>query len=273
MSDPPGTKWLRDQTKAKQYAAQGGAPEFELANPASGAQVPYTTMYDAPFVYTAPDLPPTHGTDPISVQTENEDKLLQQQDEAQQRWDTGKTPEERAKAQADFMRFADQFMKSLQSGTRLTRGVARDEAATAQAPKDADAMMRGVDQPKTGRQRGTLHLLPQYQSLGAIRPFGPGEWLDRHDGSWSSEESYTLPFKGGWSVIPSLWMVNGAPMMVDEETATQYATQSKLNWPSFPDEKTADAFATARESKWQTVPQGRSDMQQPLWSRPWPPGL
>jgi len=141
----------------------------------------------------------------------------------------------------------------------------------AQTQADADAMMRGVEQPKTGPMRGRLYTLPQYNQLGQIRPFGPGEYVDRGEGLWSSEETRTVEYGDGYAVVPGLWLVNGKPMMVDDAQAAQYAQQSKLSWPTFPTVKEAEDFATQREEKWQTVPIGRSDLQQPLWSRTWPP--
>lgn len=120
-------------------------------------------------------------------------------------------------------------------------------------------------------QGGKLTRLPQFDSLGKIRPFGPGEFIRMPDGSFANEESWTVPVGNQWWVVPGLWMVNGVATHVNEDQATEYAQQSGLNWPMFADQQKADAFAQQRESIWQTVPQGRTDMQQPLWSRKWPP--
>ena len=81
----------------------------------------------------------------------------------------------------------------------------------------------------------------------------------------------TVPYQGKWAVLPSLWIVHGQPMTVDEDTAAQYAQQSGLNWPTFNSEAEGNVFADQREQRWQQVPFGRTDLQMPLWSRPWPP--
>jgi len=141
----------------------------------------------------------------------------------------------------------------------------------AQVQADADAMMSGVDEPHLGPMRGDVYLLSHFNQLGPIRPFGPGEYVDRGSGLWSSEETRTVPYGDGYAVVPGLWLVHGKPVMVDDAQAAAYAQQSGLNWPTFPDQASADAFADQREAKWQHVPIGRSDMQAPLWSRVWPP--
>lgn len=125
---------------------------------------------------------------------------------------------------------------------------------------------RKPDPYAPGRVKGTLHLLPQFNKLGPIRPFGPGEWIDRGNGDWSSEETMNVPYNGGVAVLPSLWLVNGVPTTVHEDQAAQYAKASGLHWPVFPDENAANSFATNRENIWEQAPIGRSDLQSPLWS-------
>lgn len=122
-----------------------------------------------------------------------------------------------------------------------------------------------------GPVKGTLHLLPQFQNLGRIRPFGPGEWIDQGEDNWGSEETWTVPVGKQWWVVPGLWLVDGVPTHVNEDQAAEYAQQSGLNWPTFDNEKAADKFSNEREQIWERTPKGRSDMQRPLWSRPWPP--
>jgi hypothetical protein len=194
--------------------------------------------------------------------------LEKAQDDAMSRYINAKTTQEREQAHQDFMRISGQVLAKMKSTTDWLH---EQNTEGERAQQDAQAIQQGIDQPKLGVQRGRLYTLPQYNQLGPIRPFGPGEWLDRGDGNWSSEETRTVPYGNGYAVVPGLWMVNGQPVMVDEEQAAQYAQQSRLNWPTFPDLKSAEDFATQREARWQTVPIGRSDMQQPLWSRPWPP--
>jgi hypothetical protein len=121
-----------------------------------------------------------------------------------------------------------------------------------------------------GPLQGKPNLLPQFSNLGKNRPFGPGEYVDS-GGSWESEMTYTLPMGDKWSVVPGLWVMDGVPHHVTEDQAIELAQGSGLNWPSFASQEEADKFAAERESKWQTTPFGRSDLQQPLWTRRWPP--
>jgi hypothetical protein len=123
-----------------------------------------------------------------------------------------------------------------------------------------------------GPLQGQPFLRPQYDNLGATRPLGPGEYVKLPDGSWASEMTNTVQLQNGqWAVVPGLWIINGVPMRVDEDQSAQLADQSGLTWRTFPDEPSAEAYANQREQIWQTTPFGRSDMQQPLWSRTWPP--
>jgi hypothetical protein len=117
---------------------------------------------------------------------------------------------------------------------------------------------------------GQLRLLEQYNSLGSIRPFGPGEFVQNSDGGWSNEYSVTVEDPrqpGRFMVVPSLWLIQGKPTLLSEDQAAETAIKSGLSFPSFNDEKSAEAFSTARESKWQQVPVGRSDLQPPLWTK------
>lgn len=130
-----------------------------------------------------------------------------------------------------------------------------------------------------GRLPGRLYTLPQFNNLGRIRPFGPGEYIDTRgqnlpgNPSWDSEESVTIQRPDGkWTVIPGLWIVDGQAHHVTEDQALQYATQSGLIYPTFDTQQQAEKFTADRENKWQGIPFGRSDMLPPLWSRPLPGG-
>ena len=147
--------------------------------------------------------------------------------------------------------------------------VQRRDVYEANVPGDVQAMQQGMTYGP-GPVRGRANLLPQYQQLGATRPLGPGEYIDRGNGNYSSEETITVPYHGKWAVLPSLWLVQGQPMTLDEDTAVQYAQQSGLNWPMFNSEAEANAFADQREQRWNQLPQGRTDLQPPLWSRRFP---
>lgn len=160
---------------------------------------------------------------------------------------------------------------SIQGAERLRQ--ARQAEQQANVKPDVQQMQLGM-QYGVGPVRGQLHLLPQYQQLGNIRPFGPGEFVNRvfSDGKtgWSSEETDVFPYRGKFAVLPTLWMVNGTPMTLDRESVVQYAQQSGLNWPMFNSESEAYRWADQRERRWQQVPDGRSDLQPPLWSRQFP---
>jgi hypothetical protein len=116
---------------------------------------------------------------------------------------------------------------------------------------------------------GQLRVLPQYNSLGATRPFGPGEFVKNSDGSWSNEYSVTVedPRQAGrFMVVPSLWLQNGKPTLLSEDQAAETAANSSLSFPTFGSEKKAEAYADIREGHWQQVPEGRSDLLSPLWT-------
>jgi len=128
-----------------------------------------------------------------------------------------------------------------------------------------------ADIPFGPLQGARATLLPQFQGLGRTRPLGPGEYVGLANRGWGSEMTYTLPYQGQWAVLPGLWLMNGVPTHVTEDQALELAQASGLNWQTFADEEAAKQFADQREAFWQTAPYGRSDLQPPLWSRPWPP--
>src|SRR5260221_8239244 len=103
---------------------------------------------------------------------------------------------------------------------------------------------------------GELHLNPEIAPqvpTGMPRPFAPGEWIQNHDGSWSSEISVTVTNpainNGAPTVLPSLWIVNGQAVRVPEDMAASFAMQSGLNFPAFTDIPSAEQFATSRETQ------------------------
>jgi hypothetical protein len=119
---------------------------------------------------------------------------------------------------------------------------------------------------------GQQQLRNDYQNLGNIRPFGPGEFVRMPNGNITSEETYTTELSPGqWAVIPGLWIVNGVPTHVNADQAREYAIQSGLLWPyTYPTSEQADQYADQREMLWNMF-QGDTTKQPPLWSRPWPP--
>ena len=121
---------------------------------------------------------------------------------------------------------------------------------------------------------GELHSLSRFDSLGTTRPFGPGEWLQNPDGSWSNERTSTVQnsaLNGGRpSVVPGLWIRDGRPVLLNEDQAAEMAARSGLTFPAFDTMKQAETFARQREAQWQTAPEGDSAGQSPLWSQPSP---
>jgi hypothetical protein len=144
------------------------------------------------------------------------------------------------------------------------------------APPDPAAAL-GVGQPPLppsfpglGALPGQLHLNPQIapQVQGNARPLAPGEYLTNPQGSWSSEMTYTVPYNGGFAVIPGMWIVDGKPVRVDEDQATTYAKQTGLNFQTYPDEAAAEKASQAREDQWQTMQPQDAAKVAPLWGKP-----
>lgn len=120
---------------------------------------------------------------------------------------------------------------------------------------------------------GELHLDPSLAPQvrpGAARPFAPGEAIKNPDGSWSSEITVTVndPILNGGkpTVIPSLWLVDGKAVRVNEDTAARYAAQSGLKFQSFDSMAAAEKFATDRETKWQSLDTASAAQVAPLWT-------
>ena len=131
-------------------------------------------------------------------------------------------------------------------------------------PRAADALAR---QPLNtfGPLPGDLHLNPELPTKGVTRPFAPGEWLDNPDKSWSNEMSWTVDVRGKPSVVPGLWLVNGVPTHVNEDTAARYAEASGLNFPSFGSQEEAEKAANDREVQWQDKQRGDTSVPG-LWT-------
>jgi hypothetical protein len=134
--------------------------------------------------------------------------------------------------------------------------------------------------PAIGPMPGTAVLNPSVAPQvpdGAARPMGPGEHVKNPDGSWSNEITTTTDpgavpaLNGGQpTVIPTLWVINGVPTRVDEDTAAQLAVQSGLAFPSFKTPQEAESFSSQRESNWQNVAPENSGSVPSLWSAPTP---
>jgi hypothetical protein len=145
---------------------------------------------------------------------------------------------------------------TLQSlGAPSARTAAQALGLTGAAPPPAQM-------PGVGLLPGKLFLNPTLAPkvpAGSPRPFAPGEYVQNPDGSWSSEISVTVTDpklnNGQPTILPSLWVVNGQPVRVDEDTATAYAIQSGLPWQSYPDLNAAEKAANAREELWQRIDQ------------------
>lgn len=150
------------------------------------------------------------------------------------------------------------------SGTAQTLGIASPDPTQALGVNPADPVPQ---MPGMGTLPGQLFLNPELapQVQGNARPLAPGEYLMNPGGSWSSEMTYTLPYEGGYAVIPGMWIVDGKPVRVDEDTAAQYAKQSGLDWQTYPDEDAAEKASQEREATWQTMKPQDAGREPPLW--------
>lgn len=131
--------------------------------------------------------------------------------------------------------------------------------------------------PGLGVLPGQLFLNPAIapKVAGQARPFAPGEYVKNPDGSWSSEVTMTTgvgdypTLNGGApTVIPTLWIIDGKPTRVDEDTAANLAVQSGLQFRSFKTPDEAEAFSNERESQWQTVEPQNAGSIPALWGAP-----
>lgn len=132
----------------------------------------------------------------------------------------------------------------------------------------------GYSLPKEGALPGKANLDPKIApavAKGSPRPFAPGEWVDNPDGSWSSEVTATVTnpkLNGGKpTVIPSLWLVNGKPTLVNEDKAAEYAAKSGLTFRSFKSIDDAENYANDREDEWQKTQPEKAGSIAPLWLR------
>lgn len=119
-----------------------------------------------------------------------------------------------------------------------------------------------------GPVQGQLTLLPQFNSAGQTRPFGPGESIALPNGMTANEMTWTVPMGGRWAVVPGLWLMNGVPTHLNAPDAARMATQSGLQWPfTFDSEDQANAYAEQRENNWEQMGQSphMTTAQPPLW--------
>lgn len=128
--------------------------------------------------------------------------------------------------------------------------------------------------PSIGVLPGKLELNPSLApkvSPGSPRPFAPGEALQNPDGSWSSEISLTVTNPvlndGKPTNIPSLWLVNGKPVRVNEDMAAEFAAKSGLKWRSYKTIQEADDAAALRERVWQSLSTKEAAKIPPLWEK------
>lgn len=132
--------------------------------------------------------------------------------------------------------------------------------------------------PSEGTLPGALFLNPALapKTNGNVRPFAPGEYLKNPNGTWSSEISTTVSdpgLNGGAPTnIPTLWLINGKPVRVNEDMAAQLAAKSGLKFPAFKNMDEAVASSDQREKGWQQFNQKPEAASQvaPLWSAPQP---
>jgi hypothetical protein len=126
--------------------------------------------------------------------------------------------------------------------------------------------------PQYGAMPGTVRLNPALAPsvpAGSPRPLAPGEWVQNPEGSWSSEISTTVTdpaLNGGRpTIIPTLWLVDGKPTRVDEDTAVEYAKRSGLDFRGYDTPQAADKAADAREDEWQGLAPEQAGSVPALW--------
>lgn len=126
-----------------------------------------------------------------------------------------------------------------------------------------------------GYMAGQLHTNQQGGLLGnagQARPFGPGEYLNNPNGSWSNEMAYTVAHpdlnNGMPTNIPGLWIKDGKPYHANEDEAAQFAAQSGLQWPTYQRLPEAEAASMEREKNWQSISPQQSGSQRPLYVLP-----
>jgi hypothetical protein len=162
------------------------------------------------------------------------------------------------------------------SNPLLSRPVPSDggmPAATG-APAAASDTGGGRQLPEEGVLPGELHLNPKIapKAVNGVRPFAPGEYVRNPDGSWSSEISATVSDPvlndGRPTNVPTLWLVNGKPTRVDEDTAAAYAAKSGLKFPSYDTPQAADKAAADREAQWQHIEPENASSVNALWEPP-----
>jgi hypothetical protein len=128
---------------------------------------------------------------------------------------------------------------------------------------------------------GVLHLnekIAPKVPAGAPRPLAPGEWIDNppkgtdKQGSWSSEITNTVQAgqeprlnNGRATVLPGMWIVNGKPVHVDEDTAVEYALRSGLKFKSYNSNQEAEKASQDREDAWQKIAPKDAGQVAPLW--------
>lgn len=132
--------------------------------------------------------------------------------------------------------------------------------------------------PQVGPLTGQAFLNPQIAPQvpdGSPRPLSPGEYVKNSTGSWSSEITTTTDpgafpnLNGGKpTVIPTLWLINGVPTRVDEDTAAQLAVQSGLPFPGFNTASEAETFSQQREDSWQSLQPENASQVPALWATP-----
>lgn len=165
--------------------------------------------------------------------------------------------------------FGTPSIESLPPVSDMIPGSAAYHAANPDRPPE--------EMPAEGVLPGTLHLdsryAPPVSDPAAPRPFGPGEYVRNPNGSWSSEISITVTNPGvndgKPTILPSLWIVDGKPVRVNEDAAARYASQSGLQFRSFDTMAKAEEYANHREMAWQRIPQddpGRAHRIAPLWT-------
>jgi hypothetical protein len=157
----------------------------------------------------------------------------------------------------------------IQQPNSMSAALARALQPMPEAPPAASAMPQYG--PLPGKVNLNAAIAPKVPE-GAPRPFAPGEWVQNPNGSWSSEITGTVShpeLNGGKpTLVPTLWLIDGKPVRVDEDTAAELAVRSGLKFRSYETEQEAEAASIARENGWQSLQPQQAGQVPPLWDVP-----
>jgi hypothetical protein len=89
-----------------------------------------------------------------------------------------------------------------------------------------------------------LVLNPKLPTMDVARPLAQDEYASGVD-----DTAFSTTINGVPSIVPHTWLLNGKPSVLDEDTASQLAETSKLEFPSFATGEEADTAAEQRNTQ------------------------